>query len=259
MASDRLSPHMNDETNAVTAHDASNGLFPHMSTLNGHYDQFSSDSPSGHPDHLSNGALNSNQGSFNGHSTTNGTSYGQATPIAICGMALRLPGGSSTPQQLWDFLVAKGDARSKVPQSRYNAAAFHSTSGKPASVGTEYGYFLDETNDLGALDTSFFSMSRTEVERADPQQRLMLEVARECFEDAGITNWRGKAIGCYVGSFGEDWLDLFAKETQPWGRFRVTGTGDFMLSNRLSYEMDLRGPRYVPIIVYICDVRADCA
>lgn len=37
-------------------------------------------------------------------------------PIAICGMAIRLPGGLHTPQQFWDFLVAKGDARGRVPE-----------------------------------------------------------------------------------------------------------------------------------------------
>lgn len=185
--------------------------------------------------------------SINGHAdmaSEDGIEACPAMPIAICGMALRLPGGLATPQQLWDFLLAKGDARSRVPESRYNVSAYYSSNGKPASVSTEYGCFLDESVDLGALDTSFFSMSRVEVERADPQQRLLLEVTRECFEDAGMTNWRGRKIGCYVGSFGEDWLDMFAKETQPWGMFRVTGTGDFMLSNRISYEMDLQGPRY---------------
>ncbi|KAI9151270.1 Polyketide synthase [Paramyrothecium foliicola] len=164
------------------------------------------------------------------------------TPLAICGMALRLPGGLATPRELWDFLLTKGDARTQVPESRYQASSFYSDKPKPATVATQYGYFLNESVDIGALDTTFFSMSRTEVERADPQQRLMLEIAREAFEDAGITDWRGKTIGCYVGSFGEDWLDLNAKETQPWGMFRVTGQGDFMLSNRISYEMDLRGP-----------------
>ncbi|KAK8115461.1 Acyl transferase/acyl hydrolase/lysophospholipase [Apiospora sp. TS-2023a] len=164
------------------------------------------------------------------------------SPIAICGMALRLPGGLSTPKELWNFLLAKGDARTRVPESRYRASSFYSDRAKPTTIATQYGYFLDESVDIGALDASFFSMSRTEVERADPQQRLMLEIAREAFEDAGVTQWRGKSIGCYVGSFGEDWLDLNAKETQPWGMFRVTGQGDFMLSNRISYEMDLQGP-----------------
>ncbi|KAL8747870.1 MAG: hypothetical protein Q9190_000318 [Brigantiaea leucoxantha] len=162
-------------------------------------------------------------------------------PIAICGMALRLPGGLKTPQQLWDFLLSKGDARTRVPGSRYNVSAFYDPSGKPGSVITEYGYFLDE--DIGHLDISFFNMARTEVERLDPQQRLMLEATREAFEDAGLTNWKGKRIGCYMGSLFEDWCEMFARETQNWGRYRITGYGDFALSNRVSYEMDLQGPR----------------
>ncbi|KAH7083527.1 putative polyketide synthase [Paraphoma chrysanthemicola] len=195
-------------------------------------------------DHASNGNNNgyASNGHVNNFHASNGLRFDAAMPIAICGMALRLPGGLASPQDLWNFLLAKGDARGRVPMSRYNVSAFHSTDGKPGSVATEYGYFLDDSVDLGALDTSFFSMTRSEVERADPQQRLLLEVARECFEDAGVTNWRGKTIGCYVGSFGEDWIELFAKETHQYGIHRVVGVGDFALSNRLSYEMDLQGP-----------------
>jgi acyl transferase domain-containing protein len=180
---------------------------------------------------------------------TNGTSAQHVeavgVPIAICGMALRLPGGLHSPQQFWDFLLAKGDARSRVPESRYNVDSFYSRRAKPGTVKSEYGYFLDESIDLGALDTSFFTMPRNEVERCDPGQRQMLEVAREAMEDAGETNYRGKAIGVYMGSFGEDWTEMAAKEPHQYGLYRVTGYGDFMLSNRVSYEMHLQGPRHV--------------
>ncbi|KAJ9206236.1 hypothetical protein DTO021D3_4917 [Paecilomyces variotii] len=163
-------------------------------------------------------------------------------PIAICGMACRLPGGLTTPEELWDFLIAKKDGRCRVPESRYNVDSYYSNTKKPGTVSTEYGYFLDENVDLGALDMSFFTMTRTEVERADPQQRLMLEVAREAFEDAGVTNWRGKTIGTYIGNFGEDWLEMLGKESQPWGIHRISGSGDFVVANRISYEFDLQGP-----------------
>lgn len=196
----------------------------------------------------------------NGHSidgeAVNGVQSHSQRPIAICGMALRLPAGLKTPQQLWEFLLAGGDARCRVPSSRYNVAAFHDPTGKHGTVITEYGYFLDE--EIGALDTSFFNMPRMEVERTDPQQRLMLEATRECFEDAGETTWRGKRIGCYMGSLGEDWCEMFARETQNWGPYRYTGFGDFALSNRVSYEMDLQGPRFV----YTCNViflDSDCS
>ncbi|KAJ5953151.1 Acyl transferase/acyl hydrolase/lysophospholipase [Penicillium verhagenii] len=166
-------------------------------------------------------------------------------PIAICGMSVRLPGGLNTPQQLWDFLVAKGDACGPVPSSRYNARAYHSKTGKPVSTKTQYGYFLDESVDIAAIDTSFFSMGKAEVEYVDPHQRQMLEAARECMEDAGETNWKGRPIGCYMGSFGEDWKEMFAKENQQHGMYRVTGYGDFALANRVSFEMDLTGPSMV--------------
>jgi len=93
-------------------------------------------------------------------------------------------------------------------------------------------------------------MRRDEVGRSDPQQRLMLEVVRECMEDAGETNWRGKRIGCYMGNFGEDWLEMISKESQQYGLYRSTGCGDFMLPNRISYEFDIHGPRFVSIVLY---------
>lgn len=111
-------------------------------------------------------------------------------PVAICGMALRLPGGLESPKDLWNFLLAKGDARSLVPESRYNISAFHSTSGRPGSIATQYGYFLDDSVKLSSLDTSRFSLSRAELEFADPQQRRMLEVVREAFDDAGETSFK---------------------------------------------------------------------
>jgi acyl transferase domain-containing protein len=163
--------------------------------------------------------------------------------IAICGMAVRLPGGIHTPQQLWKFLLEKGDARSRVPSSRYNVSCFYSPELEKGTVRTEHGYFLDDTVDLRAFDASLFSMPRAELERVDPVQRQLLEVSRECLEDAGEVDWRGKNIGCYVGTFGEDWCEMFAKEPQQHGMYRVGGAGDFMLSNRVSYELDLRGPR----------------
>ncbi|KAF7556654.1 hypothetical protein G7Z17_g1229 [Cylindrodendrum hubeiense] len=163
-------------------------------------------------------------------------------PIAVCGMSLRLPGGISTPSQFWDLLVNKRDARSLIPESRFNADAYYSKSGKTGYLSTKHGYFLDESVDISALDATFFSMVKTEVERADPQQRLLLELTRECLESAGEANYRGASIGTYVGSFGEDWVENFAKDPEITGQYKITGYGDFVLSNRISYEYDLKGP-----------------
>ena len=163
-------------------------------------------------------------------------------PMAIVGMGMRLPGGVKNGEAFWDLLVNKRNGQCLVPGDRYNIEAFYSPSGKPGTVKTKHGYFLQDS-ELQHLDTSFFSMNRSEVDRLDPQQRMLLEVVWECMESGGQVGWRGKNIGCYVGVFGEDWLDLAAKDTQHLGMYRITGSGDFALANRVSYEYNLGGPR----------------
>ena len=163
-------------------------------------------------------------------------------PIAIIGMGLRLPGGADSSDSLWDFLINKKSGRCEVPINRYNVDAFYSPTPKAGRVNTRHGHFLKDL-DLQDLDAPFFSMNKTEAENADPQQRILLEVVRECLENAGETAWRGKQIGCYVGVFGEDWIDMGAKDTQNLGLYRITGAGDFALANRVSYEYDFQGPR----------------
>jgi acyl transferase domain-containing protein len=60
----------------------------------------------------------------------------------------------------------------------------------------------------------------------------------------GQRNWRGKNIGCFVGVFGEDWLEMSTKDVQVIDTLHAMSTRDFVLANRLSYEYDLQGPRY---------------
>lgn len=164
-------------------------------------------------------------------------------PIAIVGMGMRLPGGVNDQSAFWDLLINKKSGRCKVPRDRYNVDALYNPNGGPETVKTKHGHFLTHVN-LQHLDTSFFPMNRWEVEKLDPQQRLLLEVVWECMENAGQVGWRGKKIGCFVGNFGEDWLDMTAKDAQYPGLYRTTGSGDFAISNRISYEYDLKGPRY---------------
>ncbi|OJJ41603.1 hypothetical protein ASPWEDRAFT_48144 [Aspergillus wentii DTO 134E9] len=158
-------------------------------------------------------------------------------------MAMRLPGGISNEEAFWDVLVNGKDTRGPIPPDRYNTQGFTDKRGKLGAIKSQSGYFLDQ--DLTKLDTSFFTLSKTELERADPQQRQLLEVTREVFESAGEVGYRGKSIGCYVGTFGEDWLHMSSKETQHSGNYIITGHCDLMLANRLSYEYDLKGPSIV--------------
>ncbi|EJP67836.1 polyketide synthase, putative [Beauveria bassiana ARSEF 2860] len=161
-------------------------------------------------------------------------------PIAICGMACRLPGGIENPEQLWTFLTNKQDGRSRVPESRYNTDGFSSTRSKPGATRTDYGYFIDDN--LRGFDASRFHMSVKELERCDPQQRLLLQVSQECIDDAGEMGTSGRRIGVYVGDMQRGWSDVYEKETQNYGTYHLLGLDDFALANRVSYEMNLKGP-----------------
>ncbi len=162
-------------------------------------------------------------------------------PIAICGMGLRLPGGVRDGDSFWELLINGRDARGEVPSTRFAVEGFDDSLSGQGALPTKNGYFLED--DLSRIDTSFFSVSKAELEWCDPQQRLLLEVVRECLDDAGEVNYRGQPVGCYVGTFGQDWYDMTMRDTQNIGGHTLMGCGDLVLANRVSYEFDLHGPR----------------
>ncbi|TVY20219.1 Highly reducing polyketide synthase FUM1 [Lachnellula arida] len=188
-------------------------------------------------------------GTTNGHTNgyTNGFSKlpeAGVEPIAIIGMGMRLPGGVHDSESFWKMLVEKREARCRVPADRYNVDAFYNKTKKPQSVATDSGYFLEDVN-LDDFDSGFFNLGKKELDRLDPQQRLLMEVVWETLENSGETNWRGENVGCYIGVFGEDWLETQLRDTQEMGSYRITGHGDYVLANRVSYEFDFKGPSLV--------------
>jgi acyl transferase domain-containing protein len=164
-------------------------------------------------------------------------------PIVIIGMGMRLPGGVTDAPSLWNLLIEKRDGCRRVPEDRYNIDAFYSgPEQKRGLVPVEYANFLQDLN-LKHLDTSVFRLTRPEAEFMDPQQRLLLEVTREALENAGETQWRGKSIGCWIGTLGDDFANLHGLEDQDLGSEAITIYADFLQANRVSYEFDFQGPR----------------
>ena len=215
--------------------------------VNGHTNGFQNhiNGMSGHEEYLhhldSSGADQSTNG---GDQTPHVIREVNQVPIAICGMGMRLPGGIHNDRALYDFLINKGDARSTIGEDRYNIDAYYNAHGKHGTINTKHGYFMNDV-DFSKFDLSMFTLTPAEAEQVDPNQRLVLEVVREAFESAGETEWRGKNIGTYVGMFSEDWQELQHKDTHEYNPYRVLGGLDFALPNRISYEYDLKGPRYV--------------
>lgn len=53
-------------------------------------------------------------------------------PIAIVGMACRLPGEATSPDKLWKLCAEKQTAWSEVPKDRMNLEAFYHPDGERA-------------------------------------------------------------------------------------------------------------------------------
>lgn len=196
-----------------------------------------------HSNGLSNGAngTQSKDNLANGH--VNILQYGiSGIPVAICGMAMRLPGGIRSDNDLYQFLFNKRDARSTIGEDRYNVNGYYSPYGQEGTISTKQGYFLNDI-DYSNLDLSMFSFSAAEAEQLDPNHRLVLEVVREAFESSGESEWRKKNIGTYVGLFMEDWQEMAHRDDQEYSTHRILGGTDFALPNRIAYEYDLKGPR----------------
>ena len=123
-------------------------------------------------------------------------------PVAVVGMACRLPGDSNSPAALWDFLERGGSADNEAPESRFNLKTHHDGSKKPKTMRSPGGMFL-ENIDPRVFDAPFFGISRTDAIAMDPQQRQLLEVVYECIENAGLRmdDLDGARFGCFVGSY----------------------------------------------------------
>lgn len=123
-------------------------------------------------------------------------------PIAIIGLACRLPGDSNSPTSLWNFLEKGGIASNEAPESRYNLKAHHDGSKKVRTMRSPGGMYL-ENIDPQDFDAQFFGVRRLDAVAMDPQQRQLLEVVYECIENAGLSleGLDGEKYGCFVGSY----------------------------------------------------------
>src|SRR5208282_5332696 len=166
----------------------------------------------------------------------------QADPIAIIGMACRLPGGADTTDRFWRLMLDGVCAVGDIPPDRWNGEAWYdpdlSSAGKTA---TKSGAFLER---IDTFDADYFGIPAREAARMDPQQRLFLEVAIEALDDAGLSErtLAGSRTGVFVASYHNDYAQLQYNDPDAIDLRTLTGTLHSVLANRLSYFLDLRGP-----------------
>ncbi|WP_394849275.1 SDR family NAD(P)-dependent oxidoreductase [Pendulispora brunnea] len=166
-------------------------------------------------------------------------------PIAIVGIGCRLPGGAHDPEALFRLLMDGRECIVDIPADRWDPRIYHDPSGKSPGRAYVHKAGLLET-DLHAFDAAFFGITPREAVSMDPQQRLLLETSWEAFEDAGVvpSSVAGSRTGVFVGGFTTDNLLVYSNpdNRELVSTHSATASTLTMLSNRLSYFYDVRGP-----------------
>ena len=119
--------------------------------------------------------------------------------VAVIGMACRVAGADS-PSALWDLLASSKDVQSQI--TRFNAKGYYHPEGGPRKglTNVKNAYMLDD-DAIGQFDHAFFQTTPVEAIAMDPQHRMLLEIAYEAVENAGIPleDFVGTDTAVYAG------------------------------------------------------------
>lgn len=164
-------------------------------------------------------------------------------PIAIVGMACRVPGGAEDADAFWQLLAEGRDVVGEVPADRWDVDAYYDPD--PTKLGkarTKAGGFLEN---IDQFEPSFFGMSPREAAGVDPQQRLLLEVTWEALEHAAIPvdQLDGSRTGVFVGITSMDYAQrIDVADPARSDIYLATGTALNAAAGRVSFTFGFRGP-----------------
>lgn len=162
--------------------------------------------------------------------------------IAIIGMDGRFPQAENL-EQFWQVLKEGKDCIREIPPSRWNYRDyFDSDKNRKGMSYSKWGGFL---KDIDKFEPLFFNISPREAEMMDPQERIFLETAWCCLENAGYTPESLKEGSPVVGVFaGAMWTDyqLYKANSPEFSKSFHPGSYLCYIPNRVSYTFGFTGP-----------------
>ncbi len=156
-------------------------------------------------------------------------------------MAARLPGANDC-DRFWENLKGVVSSVREVPSDRWDADRYYSADPQaPNKSVSRWGGFIEGVD---LFDPFFFGISPREAQVMDPQQRILLELAWACVEDAGHApdELRGSRTGVFVGVMNFDYRERLTDAVGDIAGHMATGAYTALVANRISHHLDLRGP-----------------
>lgn len=171
-----------------------------------------------------------------------GNNGGVQMPVAIIGMGMRFPGNVHDEASMWNILKDRKCAITRIPDNRWPVEELSHPARQ--EQGRSVTFSAGVLEGIDQFDAAFFKISPREAAWMDPQQRILLEIAHEAMEDAGIPadKLAGTSCGVFVGISGMDYGQHALEDLASMTGHTMTGNTLSIAANRLSYYYDLRGP-----------------
>ncbi|AUG75710.1 non-ribosomal peptide synthetase [Kitasatospora sp. MMS16-BH015] len=161
--------------------------------------------------------------------------YQQAefTPVAVVGLAVRLPQADSA--EALHRLLADGVGTVGAPSAHRLALAGLDPAGSYPQLAAAAG--------IEEFDREYFGITPAEAEAMDPHQRWLLQLSCAAVENAGyrVSGLRGGRTGVFLGAPRQDYARLVGEDDLV----TMLGTAASALAGRVSYLLGLQGPAVV--------------
>ncbi|UMR29442.1 SDR family NAD(P)-dependent oxidoreductase [Massilia sp. MB5] len=169
--------------------------------------------------------------------------------IAVVGLAGRYPQADSL-EQLWRNLLDGRDSIETIPPGRWPLAGFYEADpARAAAAGKSYSQWGGFLSGVDRFDPLFFNITPREAVLMDPHERLFLQTAWHCMEEAGYTRAAlrqasGPAgLGVFVGTTFNNYQLIMSDAAHHGGADHYPASSQvFSIANRVSYVLNASGP-----------------